>query len=151
MVHHANSSEDKVCMISAVFSLLGSKKAETSNPLEKAAWRIALRANDSNHSFFDLIPYSHCLLTLGAGGMGDSVHSSLVCPGIFFYTCFPFVMISSAPLSLSPKCLHLELYYMMVACGRHGKWLGKRGIGHRQVHCGILQGREKKCLATFFF
>lgn len=88
MVHHANSSEDEVHMISTVFSPLGHKKAETSNSLEKAAWRIGLRANDSNHSFFDLVSYSYFLLTLEAGGVGDSVHSSLVCPGIFFYTHF---------------------------------------------------------------
>lgn len=127
MVHHASSSEDKVHMISTLFSLFGTKKAETSSSLEKAARRVGLKSNDSNHSFFDLISYPYFLLTLEARGSGGSVYSSFV-PGSLessFYTHSPCVAISSFPLSLS-KCLHLELYYMVVLCVRHGRWLGKR-------------------------
>lgn len=67
MPHHANSPEDKVYIISNIFFLIGSKKAQTSDSLEKAAWRNGLRADDSNHTFFKLVLYAHLVLHSGSG------------------------------------------------------------------------------------
>lgn len=148
MVHHANSSEEEAHMISTVFSPLGSKKAGTSNSLEKSAWRIGLRANDSNYTSFDLISYSYFLLTLEAGGVGDSVHSFALESS---FTPVFLVWLLVAPCFPSQKCPHLELYSMVIACGKHGKWLGK---GEAQVIGKFIVAffrAEKKCLATFSF
>lgn len=57
MLFHANSLEDEERMLSNVFCLPGIKKDETTNALEKAAWRNGPGADDSNHSFFSLTLY----------------------------------------------------------------------------------------------
>lgn len=140
MLHHASSSEDKVHMISTLFSLFGTKKAETSSSLEKAARRIGLKSNDSNHSFFDLISYPYFLLILEAGGLGGSIYSSFVpgSPGSSFYTHSPCVAISSSPLSLSKMPSSGAILYGCSMCKAWEMVGQERGMGHRQVHWHIF-------------
>ena len=137
MLHHPNSSEDQVHMISSVFSLPGRKKVETTSILEKAAWGSRLRADDSNHSFSSLILYPHFLLTRRVGILGGGVHSPPVRPGIFGNIHFSYVTVKVL-LSLSEisefgdtfnGCSMQKAYEMLRQV---------RGAGHRQDYRHLL-------------
>ena len=137
MLHHPNSSEDQVHMISSVFSLPGRKKVETTSILEKAAWGSRLRADDSNHSFSSLILYPHFLLTRGVGILGGGVHAPPVRPRLVGNIRFSYVTVKVL-LSLSevPEfgdtfdgCSMQKAYEMLRQV---------RGAGHRQDYWHLL-------------
>ena len=149
MLHHPNSSEDQVHMISSVFSLPGRKKVETTSILEKAAWGSRLRADDSNHSFSSLILYPHFLLTQEWGSWEVvSTHPRF---GQESLVTSVFLMWLSRSFFHSQKYLSLEIHSMVVLCKRHTKCLGKWEEQVIDKTIGIFSKAEEKKIGHTLF
>lgn len=91
-----------------------------------------LRADDSNHSFFDFVLYPYTFVNSRSGRLGrQCVHSSPVCPEVLIYAHCPRVTISS-PFSFSKVP---EFGGKLYGCSMHTTWKTVRqwrGTHHRQ-------------------